>query len=102
MTELPVGAGTGGLSRTFCLIYGHFYLELQGGFNLMWPIVIALSVELMRALELKVAVEFSSNDYRDTRCLLSANQSQMQASSLAVVSIYIEESWRAVSQIVAQ
>ena len=73
------------------------------GFDLIWQIVIALSVELMRVLEFKVAVELALNDYGDSRCVLSANQlSQMQATFQAVVCLYIEESWRAVAPIVAQ
>ena len=58
----------------------------------MWKIVIALNVELMKAVEFKIAVELALYDNRDTHCVLSANQlSLMQATSLAVVFLYIKE-----------
>ena len=62
-----------------------------------------MGFELIRALELKVAVELALDDYEYTRCVLFANQlSQMLATSLSVVFLYTEESWRAVAPIVAQ
>ena len=49
-----------------------------------------MGFELLRALELMVAVELALDDYKDTSSFLFANQlSQMQATSLAVVSLYI-------------
>ena len=62
-----------------------------------------MGCELIRALELKVAVILALNDYEDIRCVIFANQLyHMQANFLAVVSHYIEESWRAVALSVAQ
>ena len=72
-------------------------------FELIWELLIEVGVEVIRELKLMVAVELVLDDFGDTPCVLSANQLlRMQASFLAVVFLYIEESWRAVAPIVAQ